>query len=340
LADSASASSATSTPSSDSAPPPAGGEQNSDARSQNQSKGGNSKQSLEQFARNAVKIPGAAPKPGAKPAEAAETPDDDPEFDFDGEKYRKSQLADLAKKRREYDRAASQRMEEAAKIRKESQAREGELRAAIEQFKENPWALFEHAGLNPDEVAEQRLAKQLQRQQMSPEAIELEKARAELQRIQQEKQKLEDDTKKSTHEQRVTHWKQYFDKAIGSALESGSLPRTAHTAQRMRNALEDLVDAGHQMDETAIAMAVDIARDRATTETQGLLGDLAKANPRALVEMLGGLDGEIVKAIQRLAVERHESSARPKPVQAAPKPQPKPKGPPTFEEVRKQLGMG
>lgn len=287
---------------------------------------------LEQFAKQAARQP-------QQPAEAAA--DDDQEFEFDGEKYKKSQLADLAKKRREYDRAASQRMEEAAKLRKEVAAERAEMQAALQQFKQDPWALFQHAGLNPDEAAELRLTSQLKRQQMSPEALELERANAELQQLRQQQQQAQEAAKQQAHEQRVQHWLQYFDKAIGSALESGSIPRTAHTGQRVRQAMEDLVDAGHQLDDTTAALAVDIARDRMLTETQQLLGGLASQSPKMLVELLGGLDSEIVKAVQRLAVERHEASARPKPVktQQVAAPKPKTQGPPTFEDVRKQLGI-
>lgn len=267
--------------------------------------------------------------------------DDDPEFDFEGEKYKKSQLAELAKKRREYDRAAALRMQEAAEIRKTAQAREAEITRALEQFKKNPWVLFEQAGINPDEVAEQRLAAQLKRQQMSPEAIELEQAKAELQRLQQEQTKFAEEQKKAQHEQQVKHWLGFFDKAIGSALETAGIPRTASTAQRVRQAYEDLVDAGHKIDDATGQMAVDLARDNMLTETQQLLGEVAKSSPKMLLELLGGLDGELVKTVQRMAVERHNSSAQPKPKpkqESAPS-KPKSNAPPTLEEVRRKLGI-
>lgn len=299
-------------------------------------------QSLEQFAKQTAtgKTPQKAAPKNQSQTESVETPDDDPEFDFDGEKYKKSQLAELAKKRREYDRAAAQRFEEAAKIRKAAEAREAQLTSALEQFKTNPWALFEQAGIDPNEVAEQRLAAQLKRQQMSPEAIELEKAQSELARLQKEAADFKETQQKQAHEQRVKHWLGYFDKAIGTALETGGIPRTARTAQRVRQSFEDLVDAGHKIDDATGSLAVDLARDSMVTETQQLLGEVAKTSPKMLVELMGGLDSEIVKAIQRMAVERHESSAQPKP-KAHKQPtqlQPKPKEIPTLEDIRKRLG--
>jgi hypothetical protein len=288
--------------------------------------------SLEQFAKNAAKTP-------TQPTQ--EAVDDDPEIDFDGEKYKKSQLADLAKKRREYDRAASLRMQEAAKIQKAATAREAELTRALEQFKANPWALFEQAGINPDEVAEQRLAAQLKRQQMTPEAIELETARAELQRLQKEQAEFAEQQKKAQHEQQVKHWLGFFDKAIGTALETAGIPRTASTAQRVRQAYEDLVDAGHKIDDATGAMAVDLARDEMMTGTQQLLSEVVKTSPKMLLELLGGLDGEVVKTIQRMAVERHNGAAQPKPKPKQPNtPQvEKPREIPTLEDVRKRLGV-
>lgn len=292
------------------------------------------------MAKQAVRAGNKPPRqqrPGQSPEQSEEQQEIEEELEFAGQKFTKKQVEELISKRREYDRAASMRMEEAAKERKAAAAEVAQLRNLAAQLQQNPWAIHEHMGLNPDELAEKRLAASIQRSQMTPEQIELEKSRAELQALRQEQENYKQEKQKQAHQQRVQYWQDYFDKAIGSALQSKSIPRTAHSAQRVRQAFEDLIEAGHQIDDTTAAMAVDMARERATSESLGLFTDMADANPKMLVEMLGGLDGKIIKAIQREAVARHNGMVQPKPKQAAPAPAPKPKGPLTLEEVRAQL---
>lgn len=310
-----------------------------DARSPGQpstkpSKSGN----LEQFAKDVARETKPKTQPQAQP-------DEDEEVEAFGEKIKRSEYQRLkkeAERQQEHIRAANKRFEEAAKLNREREARDQQFNSALQQFKGDPTPLFEAAGMDPVQWAEQQLTRALQRKQMSPEQVQLEQARQEIESLKSQQTKAAEQAKTQKFEAETQRWLQFFDRAIGTALESGRIPRTPHMGNRVRQVYSDLIDAGHRVDDPATAqLATEIARDNSLVETQELLGQVAKESPEFLIELVGGLDGEIVKTIQRLAVARAESSApKPKPQQPArPAPKPQTKAPPTFEEVRARLGM-
>lgn len=262
--------------------------------------------------------------------------DDDPEFDLGGEKLKLSEykkLRDLEKRRAELDRGAHERFQKAADERKSIEADKARMRAAVDKLKSDPWALFQEAGIDPDEIAEMRIAQQLKRAQMSPEQIEAEQVRAELDQLRAEKAEREESDKNTQQQQLKQHFVQKFDTDIGSALEQSGLPRT----HRVVNRITDILIAYHEAKQPIDAnMAARIVLDEVRGDVQGTIADLMKSNPQAVIDMLGP---DAIKAITSARVATVQQGQRPQQNQRSePKPQP-PKTPETFEQVRARLGL-
>lgn len=283
----------------------------------------------------------AAPKPKVE----TKPEDDDPEIETPwGEKLRKSEIArlrEVEKNRKKFDAAAHKRFEEANKTAAEVKAERERLQAAFEQLKQNPWALHEQAGLNPDELAEQRLARAIEQERLTPEQIELREAKAELARVKAQNEANEAKTKADRTAQLSERFFQQFDtevaqalvdlklahpKAPGSPVERAELEAAAATVEEMIRFRE----AGHEID---AKMAAQFAKDKLYSRTRKFIREVT--DPVEFEELIGP---EGMALAQKAWLARADQAPKAPPKPRAPQ-QPKPKTPPTFDQVRAQLGI-
>jgi uncharacterized Zn finger protein len=274
-----------------------------------------------------------------KPKDAAS--EDDPEVDAWGEKLRRSELKELRElkaRRKEMDAAAHKRFQEAAEARKEIARKEAEFLRVANAIKEDPFAIHKHQGLSDeqlDAIAEQRLIAQMKRAQMTPEQIEAESTKSELEQLREWKATQEKTQKEAAHTALKAKYVQHYDQQIAQALTSANLARTRRTAAQVAGVMAEYMEAGEQIDP---ALAGAIVRDQMHTEVRHELSELLTSNPQEALALIGP---ELVALIQKNAVTEAKQFQPQQRQSAAPKQQtaPKPKTPPTFEEVRKQLGI-
>lgn len=272
--------------------------------------------------------------------DTSEMLDDDPEVDFFGEKVKKSQVKqwkELESRRKEMDAAAHKRFQEAAQTRKEMAEKEAEFLRIANALEQDPWAIHKHRGLTDEQLnqlAEQRLVQQMKRAQMTPEQIEAEQAKSELEQLKQWKAEQEKNASEARKTELKAKYVQHYDQQIAQALQSANLPKTRRTAAQVAAVMAEYMEAGEQIDPV---VAGQIVRDQQHTEVRHELSELLKSNPQHAMDLIGP---ELVAAIQKQAVmqaqqfqpqQRSEPRQQPKPA--------KPKAPPTFEEVRKGLGI-
>jgi len=275
----------------------------------------------------------ATPKPAA---EAKPAVDDDPEIETPwGEKLRKSEVArlrEVEKNRKKFDAAAHKKFEDTNKRAAELAEREAKIQSAFERMKENPWALHEEAGLNPDDLAEQRLAKALERERLTPEQVELRELKAELERT---KKAQADQTEKQKQQRQVAmqeHFVKQYDTEVANALTTLKLPKTVEAAHSVIEEMIRYREAGHDIDTT---MAAQIARDRLHDRTRKIVAEIT--DPDEFAEFIGP---EGMALAQQAWLKRADSAPKPAqpPRQRNPQTQ-KPKQPKTLEQVRKELGI-
>ncbi len=273
----------------------------------------------------------ASPKPKAEAAPV----DDDPEIETPwGEKLRKSEVArlrDLEKNRKKFDAAAHKKFEETNARAKALAEREARIQAALERMKEDPWAIHQEAGLNPDELAEQRLARALEQERLTPEQIELRETKAENARLKKAQEDAEAQTKAQRQKELSDHFVKQYDQEVASALVNLKLPKSAEAAHEVITEMIRYREAGHEID---AAMAAQFARDRIHDRTRKIVAEIS--DPEEFAEFIGP-EGMALAQKAWLARVDQAPKAPPKP-RNNPQP-PKPKVPPTFDQVRAKLGI-
>lgn len=279
-----------------------------------------------------------APKKAAKPKPEVSEPSDDDIVEAFGEKLTRKEYRELreaSKRRQEFDRAAHAKMREAAEQRKAIEAEKAEITRLANHLKENPWALHEKLGLNPEELAEQRLIKSMQKAQMTPEQIEMAEMKAKLAKYEGEREQSEKTAKETRQLELKKQHIQRYDQQIGEALKTANLAKTRGTAAKVARVMADYLQDGINIDPV---QAAEIVRGDYHTEIGHELTELVKTNPQQAV---GLLPKELVAFIKQEAVKKAADfipQAQAKREQSIPQP-PKPKVPPTLEEARRQMGI-
>jgi hypothetical protein len=208
---------------------------------------------------NAAAGEGAAPE-STQANQAAQT-NDDPEYDLGGEKLKRSEykrLRDLEAKRKEYDRAASLKFEEAAKLRKEVEAKEAQSKAILGTLSKDTKRALREAGLTDAQIvefAERTLAEALEENGLTPEQKrlrELEAREAERAREAEEAKKLQESEQETAAVSQLTD--NIADSFLG-VLKPKNLPADdlPEIVGRMAYRVEALIDAGVPIDLEAVA---------------------------------------------------------------------------------------
>lgn len=186
---------------------------------------------------------------------------DDPEYDLGGEKLKRSEykrLRDLEAKRKEYDRAASLKFEESAKLKKEAAAEKAQVQALVAELSKDTKAKLRAAGIDPVKFAEETLAEALAEGDLTEEQRELrdlksEKAKREAES--EEAKKLEAETHENAAVSQITD---NIANDFLSVIKPRNLPANdvPEIVVRMAYRVEALMDAGVPIDLEAIAEEV------------------------------------------------------------------------------------
>ena len=123
--------------------------------------------------------------------------------------------------------AGQQSMQEAAELKK-LYANE------IERLKNDPWAVLSELGLDPNEVAENRIRNQIEELKKSPEQLENERIRKELSEARKKLEETEQKAQQSQWEKMQSQAATELDSEITQALDAyTSLPRSPEIIQKI-----------------------------------------------------------------------------------------------------------
>lgn len=158
-------------------------------------------------------------------------------------------------------RAADQRFNEAANMRKEAES-------ILKFAKENPAEFFKKTGMNAREWAEQFLLKEIEREAMTPEQ---KKNMANEEELRQYKDNEKKEAERKRNEEiaalEKTHLQSY-DLMFTDALHKSGLPKTAYTVKRMAEL--QLVNVKKKLDLNADQLAK-LVREDYLSEHKALL---------------------------------------------------------------------
>lgn len=186
---------------------------------------------------------------------------DDPEYDLGGEKLKRSEykrLRDLEAKRKEYDRAASLKFEESAKLKKEAAAEKAQVQALVAELSKDTKAKLRAAGIDPVKFAEETLAEALAEGDLTDEQRELRDLKAEKAKREAD---AEEDKKRETETHEQAAVSQITDNIANdflSVIKPRNLPAddVPEIVGRMAYRVEALMDAGVPIDLEAVAEEV------------------------------------------------------------------------------------
>jgi hypothetical protein len=198
---------------------------------------------------------------GASPSDAVvdTTPvvADDPEYEIDqGVKLKRSELRELHTKRKELDRGAYEKMQAAAKERKEAAALKADAQSILDSLGKDYKAALRKAGHDPIKIAEQILTEALAEHSLSPAEKEARALREENERYKAEQAQREEQEKQAKANAEVTRWEQALDRKFSSAIQATGLPKTARVVARMAEKAEAYWSSGVEASVEDIAAEV------------------------------------------------------------------------------------
>jgi hypothetical protein len=205
-----------------------------------------------------------------------------------------------------------------------------EMRSAAEQLfqalKTDPLAVLTHpeVGVNFRELAEQYLAKEIQREMMPPEQRELEELREYKRQQLEAAQEAETQRMTATQQQEMqtlqTRAAKDYDTKITEVLKQSHLPKTPYTVKRVAELMSNAIRNGYELD---VTHAVDMVREAYQTDLKALVGGL---DGEALVKTLGN---DLVSRLRKHDLAQIKAKIAPTPeagsAPIAPPPAPTPK---------------
>lgn len=195
-------------------------------------------------------------------------------------------------------KAAQKRFNEAAKMKKDS-AR------FIEMLKENPLEVLNHPDIGVDvkKFAEDYLLKELEKQEMSPEAKAKYEAEQELAAIKKEAEELKSAAEKEKQAKLQQQYTVEYEQQIQTALEKTSIPKTPHSVQRMATYMMAALENGVDLHPEQAAQLV----------KQDYMGDVmslfGSSDGETLLSILGE---EVAGKIRKTDLARLEAQLAPK----------------------------
>lgn len=191
-------------------------------------------------------------------------------------------------------KAANKRFEEAAKLKKQSEA-------FLEQLQKDPFKLLAdpRLGVNAREAAEKYILEQLESEMLSPEEVAARKEKAELEQYRKDK----DSEKKRQQEEKANQVKQKYvedyTKQFQGALEKVSIPKTPETIKRMAQYLQASIKNGY---ETPISEIAEMVREDYLNEQKSLISNL---NGQDLIKYFGE---DVAKKIRQTDLGRLQNN--------------------------------
>jgi hypothetical protein len=181
-------------------------------------------------------------------------------------------------------RAANQRFEEAAKLRRQADQ-------LLESLRTDPASLLTHPslGINFDEIAERHLLAKLENEMLSPEERKSREMQRELERYKQAEAKQREQDEARQFEVAKNQARANYERQFVEVLEKTGLPRTGETVARMARYLSEGLRGGVEPDMYDVA---EMVREDMLAEQRALIGS---APDDRLEELLGAETVEKVR---------------------------------------------
>lgn len=185
----------------------------------------------------------------------------------------------------------------------------------------DPWKFLEQLGLNPDDLAEQRIQSKIEEMKKSPEQLEREKMQRELEAARERLKKIEEEKHTAKMQQMEQKAAYQLDQEITDALaKETELPKSKKTVRRIADAMLWAMDNGYS--DVTVADVIPSVK----AEIQNELNDFMSSMPEELMEKYIGRKNIDRLRKKRLAAMRKAPKSQVKQV-ARPKTESESEGP-------------
>lgn len=234
------------------------------------------------------------------------------------------ELIEAGKTAAQMRRAAAQQFEEAKRLRAEAEA----LKKRLTESPEDALAEALGGAEKVDALAEARLLRKLQLEQMNPDQRARLEAERALESERKARQKMEEDIKAREARALEQHMAQEFDARFTEALKENGLPKTPETVRRLAQLQRKALEMGLDLEPKRMARIIldDIAAEQSATLAQ-LEGE----------RLLGALGPELRKRIRAAEVAAVKGGGAPAPKPVAPVQPERPKKALTQDEWREWM---
>ena len=180
-------------------------------------------------------------------------------------------------KRAQLAEAAEQKFQNASKVQKQAES-------FIRALRENPEEVLGHEalGINLEDFAEKILYKKLEKEMVPPEERERRAEKEELARYREQERKDKEAKAQQENEQLKEKYRQDWSKKFSEALDSGGLPKTDWTVQRMAQYMKQALQKGYKHIQPSDV--VDMVRQDWVNAQKQMFSNL---DPEKLVSILG-----------------------------------------------------
>lgn len=201
----------------------------------------------------------------------------DEELPFEVDENNKEHV-DFLKRHLQMSKAASKRMAETSKIRKEAEQ-------FLQMLQNDPMSVLSNERIMGEkrfrEIAENYLAKQLEEQMLSPEEKHQRDMQERLRKYEEAEKKQKEESEAAEMQKLQDHYAQQIEKTITTALESSNLPKNTFTVARMASLLKKNLDHGLELEPSQLAQLV---REDYQKELVSLIGS---SNPEQILAIFG-----------------------------------------------------
>jgi GTP cyclohydrolase I len=178
---------------------------------------------------------------------------------------------------------------------------EKQVGAFMKALGEDPFAAMKELGMNPDQVIEDYINKQLEQAKKSPEQVEKERLESELKaiRAEREREKEEHNTKELARLQEQAF--QQYDTQMEQALNKSGLPKTPYTVKKMADYMLVALEAGHDVTPDDV---VDVVREEMNSDLKEMFASLDE-------ETIEGLLGEqVINKLRKRRVAKAQAAQK------------------------------
>lgn len=185
---------------------------------------------------------------------------------------------------------------------------ENELRKFMQALQDDPLALLaQEFKMNPEELIESYINKQLEQAKKTPEQIEKEKLEMELKRLQEERKREQEEIQRRELERLQQQEFERYDMLMEQAFAKHSIPKSPYSVKKFADYMLVALEAGYDVSPEDVAPLVE-------EELSSDLNELFQSLPEERIEKL--LGDQVINRLRKRRVakaqEAQKAVAKPK----------------------------